>query len=341
MALCHWLAMTGWLSAACRLLGTAVISTRLCLVWSGCLTIGAECVQRHRFVPQVIVANKPECRTVRKTVRIRPVDYSSARTELCALLNIPRRRLPLAIVFALASLHKVCVLGIFGRVWAKIEGSCGAKMGFDFEEMTRAFERIEREHEGEEQGPLPSTERFLQAMGEVNKLFEMLGSAFSFVKRDIEKKMGIISRYAKADAENYRDLNDAIAYEIETGQTTGREDGGASLSRTLLRLMWALKFSDGLLEGIGAAFDGEGNGTLRWAVSRAYDNALAEHHSWAIRRSVKGACVFLPSKEAFLERVGVDLGRKEEFLERLSNSMTLLVERMYLVYQDYGLHGLS
>lgn len=183
-------------------------------------------------------------------------------------------------------------------------------------------------------------------MTEVLSLFETLGSAFTFVKRDIEKKLSVISRYASSDPTNFSDLNEAIFHECHNASLHARlSDGTPSCARTLLRLMWALKFADSLLDGLGQAFNPAStlrsyDRTLKWAVTRAYDDALSEHHSWTIRRSVKGACLLLPTKETFMHRVGVDLERSEEFIQRLSVSMSPLVNRMYIFYEKYDLLGL-
>lgn len=224
-------------------------------------------------------------------------------------------------------------------------------MGFDFERMTSSFELVQADFAilpstTAHSRPLPSTSRFLHAMGEVLLLFETLGSAFTFVKRDIEKKLSVISRYAAAHPANFSDLNDAVFYERGRASLHARlPDGTPSCARTLLRLMWALKFADSLLDGLGQAFDPASklrsyDRTLKWAVARAYDDALAEHHSWTIRRSVKGACLLLPTKEVFMDRVGVDLDRSEEFILRLSFSMSPLVKRMYTFYEKHDLLGL-
>lgn len=216
-------------------------------------------------------------------------------------------------------------------------------MSFDFERMTHAFELIDAEYRTPSprpKRPLPSTARFLSAMSEVLALFETLGSAFTFVKRDIEKKLAIISHYAQRDPTHFSDLNDAVEFEIHTGALRVKQaDGTPSCSRTLLRLLWALKFSDYLLEGLGKTFDHKSgladvDRTLKWAVARAYDVALAEHHSWTLRKSVKSACLLLPTKESFMDRVGIDLDRREEFISRLAVSMSPLVDRMYKYYEE-------
>lgn len=219
-------------------------------------------------------------------------------------------------------------------------------MGFDFERMTLAFEAIAREH-AKAGLQLPSTALFVDAMCEVNKLFETLGTAFAFVKRDIDKKVGVVNNYSTRDAPNFSYLHTAINYEIRHGKTEGvHMDSMPNCSRTVLRLMWALAFADSLLDGLRQAFDASSdvsydNRTLRWAVSRAYEHTLAEHHSWTIRRAVKGACIVLPTKENFMVRVGVEIDRTDELLNRLAVCMSPLVTRMYSFYQSNGLLSLQ
>lgn len=213
-------------------------------------------------------------------------------------------------------------------------------MGFDFEEMTTAFERIETEHRTRNPSPdirhpLPSTDALLHAVAELTKLFERLGAGFGFVKRDLSSKTALLARYAAGGAGVYADVNELLVKEKRDGECVVRSDGGPGGARTVLRLMWALRFADGLLGDVGKG------DSLRVAVCRAYDDALAEHHSWPVRRSVKAACVLLPGRDVFLERIGVAEERQEEYLERLKGSLSMLVKRMYCVYGELGLLGLA
>lgn len=215
-------------------------------------------------------------------------------------------------------------------------------MGFSFERMTRSFEVIQADFDCN-RAQLPTTKHFIEAMAEVNALFETLGTAFTFVKRDIEKKVAIIHRHASHDPTNFSDLNKAIDFEITNRCFEAPHvDGLPNCSRTLLRLMWALRFADCLLEGIGQTLDPRSplrysDRTLRWAVARAYDATLAENHSWTVRRSVKGACLLLPTKESFLDRLGVEHHKREDYIRRLAASMSPLVQRMYTLYERNNL----
>lgn len=209
---------------------------------------------------------------------------------------------------------------------------------FSFERMTRSFEDIQREYEIHPR-PLPSTCQFVTAMREVVNLFETLGTAFTFVKRDIDNKINVIDSFAANDPTNFAHLHDAVQFELRANTARIEQGAPPSCSRTLLRLMWALKFADRLLDGLKKAFDPNSDlttneRTLKLAVGRAYDAALAENHSWTIRRTVKSACMLLPSKESFIQRLGVDTAECEEHFSRLAVSMSSLVSRMYAFYEE-------
>lgn len=215
---------------------------------------------------------------------------------------------------------------------------CDVDEGFDFERMTCCFEKIDEEYRAC-QRPLPATASFVTAMREVVKLFETLGSAFSFVKKDMDLKIGIIASYAQTDPTHFEQLHDGVEYELRTNSARIEPGAPASCSRTLLRLMWALKFADVLLGGLRKAFDEKLNlppceRTLKWVVNRAYEDALAEHHSWTIRRAVKSACVLLPSKESFVIRVRLTPAQRDDILGRLGACMSPLVKRMYAYYES-------
>lgn len=215
--------------------------------------------------------------------------------------------------------------------------SCEVDAPFDFERMTQCFERIDGEYQACKR-PLPAAASFVTAVREVIKLFETLGSAFAFVKKDMDIKVGIIETYSHNDAIHFGQLHDAVEYELRTNNARIEPGGQPSCSRTLLRLMWALKFANILLDGLRKSFDEncdlpQSERTLKWVVNRAYEDALAEHHSWAIRRAVKSACLLLPSKESFVTRVGLTPAQRDDILGRLGTCMSPLVKRMYAYYE--------
>lgn len=221
----------------------------------------------------------------------------------------------------------------------KTSGSGGGLILFNFERTTKAFEQIQDTFSKDHQ-PLCNTTEFVTAMREVVNLFDILGSAFTFVRRDIENKINIIDSFGQRDAENYTHLYNGVQFELDVEKARIQPGDPPSCARTLLRLMWALKFADLLLEGLKMAFDAKSSLTpsersLKWAVARAYEEALAEHHSWTIRRAVKSACMLLPTKETFVTRLGLTSPQKrDDSLTQLAVVMSPLVQRMYGFYND-------
>lgn len=232
---------------------------------------------------------------------------------------------------------------------------------FDFERMVQAFESVSfaDRHTTAASIPalsprLPRTKPFLIAMSEVALLFDSLGSGFGFVRRDIASKVSILQSHSPL----FADLTDAVLAEHPIdGSTAVVPNSAPPATRTLLRLMWACRFLDVLMHELAASFaadsasesgasesdDGRravaGNSrTLRDAVSRAYDVALREHHSWGVRRAVSAAVYLLPNKEVFVEKLGVDILRRDEYFARVNDSITPLVLRMYAFYDLHDIH---
>lgn len=218
-----------------------------------------------------------------------------------------------------------------------------AVSAFNFGRMVSAFEAVTFPTSADvcrESGGLPDTQSFLSAMDEVILLFDHLGSAFTFVRRDISSKTQILLQYADASPSLYRDLECAVNAEIEAG--TADLKPPPSGARTLLRLMWALKFIDVLLGHLREAMKPNSKipveeRTLRAAVSVAYERALAEHHSWALRKTVRTALALLPTMETFVSKIGAT----PKYLTRLESSMTPIVEHMYRFYEKKRLLELS
>jgi len=223
------------------------------------------------------------------------------------------------------------------------EPSNSVASAFDFEKMVAAFEAVTFPSSADAcrtSGGLPLTQAFLCAMDEVILLFDDLGSAFAFVRRDISTKTEILRQYSAANPSRFVDLETAVNAEVTAGTADSKPPPSAA--RTLLRLMWALKFIDVLLGHLREAIKPDSNlpvyeRTLRAAVDVAYETALAEHHTWPLRKTVRAALTLLPTMETFINNIGAT----PQHLSRLENSMTPIVHNMYRFYEKNNLLELS
>lgn len=212
-----------------------------------------------------------------------------------------------------------------------------SKKDFDFERMLSAFENVSFKYPGP--ASLPDTQAFFEAMQEVSLLFDSLGAGFIFVRRDINEKTSILRDYfLKSPVEN-ASLQDLVLREL-TNETAYVKSDPPSAARTLLRMMWAVKFLYILMHELAKAYLPGSKSTLKDAVELAYDQALSEHHGWVIRKAVAAAMLLLPSKEDFLAKLGVEVSKRDEYLTRVEKSFKPLVDRTYQFYTEKKIHDL-
>ena len=140
---------------------------------------------------------------------------------------------------------------------------------------------------------------------------------------DVVEKIGILREYRKSpESANYETFEKMIQYEVQHKITNNKKK--ASGSRTLLRLHRALEFTSRLMHDLKAAEEHE---KMSHITKEAYDDTLAKHHPWLIRKGVHVAVYTLPTRKQFLEKVKHSepvqaielLGRTADLQQRIFN----------------------
>ena len=206
---------------------------------------------------------------------------------------------------------------------------------FRFEQLLNAFERIRYDEPGGGDGsfpqPLPYLDDFVQALTAVSHMFEHLGSAFSFVKRDVLEKRDTLHAVYAADPAGHETVRQMVEEELRLG-TADTGSGQVGGARNLLRMMWCIRFLYVLMRDVARPRDGTRR-HLRDCVWNAYCDALREHHGTVIVTAVRAALWFLPSEETFLQSIGVEAARRREYLTRIEQCFAPLVHRLYAYYE--------
>lgn len=142
----------------------------------------------------------------------------------------------------------------------------------------------------EDEGDL-DMDAYITAYRELSKFFDDLGSLFGFINSDVKSKLDILEEYRQSPdtADNYETLNTMIEYEKQTEIIANEKK--PSGSRTLLRLHRALEFVASLFKAISTANDDASVGKL---AQESYDQTLAKHHPWLIRKGASIAMLTLP-----------------------------------------------
>ncbi|GFO36066.1 glycolipid transfer protein domain-containing protein 1 [Plakobranchus ocellatus] len=171
-------------------------------------------------------------------------------------------------------------------------------------------------------GDLLLLDCYVNAYEELCKLFRHFGTVFSFVTSDVEEKIGILRDYRKSEhAEQYKTIQSMLAYEVSS--ETVKKKKHNSGSRTLLRLHRALEF---ITEFLLKLRESDNHIKFSNVVTKAYDDTLAKHHPWLIKKAVHVAMYMLPSRPDLMKKMGL----KDE--EKDMNVVMELVKELNYIY---------
>ena len=146
---------------------------------------------------------------------------------------------------------------------------------------------------------------------------------FSFVTSDVEEKIGILRDYRKSEhAEQYKTIQSMLAYEVASDTVKKKKTNSGS--RTLLRLHRALEF---ITEFLLKLKESDNHYKFSNVVTKAYDDTLAKHHPWLIKKAVHVAMYMLPTRPDLLKKMGL----KDE--EKDMHIVMDLVRELNLIYK--------
>jgi hypothetical protein len=107
---------------------------------------------------------------------------------------------------------------------------------------------------------------------------------------DIKEKMEILNEFTDKEFKNYETILKAIEYETQNKLIEKNKNNAA---RTLLRLHRALLFIYKFIEKVCKSDDIKSSSLC----IECYDNTLAKHHSWVVRKAAKLGMHTLPKRE--------------------------------------------
>lgn len=146
---------------------------------------------------------------------------------------------------------------------------------------------------------------YLQAIFEFTKAMAQLGSALSTAFADVTEKVEVWRSLYKVNYPELSSMQSVMEKELElkvaelngeNNKSLGHKKGTQyatyiSGTRTLVRNSWFLHFLLVMLKKLNTTED-----SFSKIVKQAYDEALAPHHSWLIRKGAGLALNFAPSK---------------------------------------------
>lgn len=209
---------------------------------------------------------------------------------------------------------------------------------------------------------------FVSGCEEVKKIVYSLGAAFSIASADITEKNGVLharlkeleaqahsrgheapradaatSSSATGDATHTVDvrvrftLQWLVLDEMRRGVHKRNDREYVSGARSLLRLMWFLDFLQALIGRLVSDTDAK---ELRACAQEAYDEALAPHHPWVLRKTIGAAMYLLPSKDSFMTTLAGDASSPAELRPKLREFLAVMNPVRTALWAFYDAHGI-
>ncbi|XP_066251047.1 ceramide-1-phosphate transfer protein [Euwallacea similis] len=183
-------------------------------------------------------------------------------------------------------------------------------------------------------------ELYLESFEELSKFFNLMGTVFGFVSKDLRQKMDHLNSLLKDNdtSHKYKTVKTMIEHEKENDLL--QKKGYVSGSRTLLRIHRGLDFIQLFLKKVSELED---KATTVVACREAYDQTLAKHHSFIIRKGAQVAMYTLPTREQLLKRVCGDeeeIKKAVNLLPKTLEASSIVYMRIDMLYTVHNLHDL-
>ncbi|XP_029013169.1 ceramide-1-phosphate transfer protein [Betta splendens] len=170
------------------------------------------------------------------------------------------------------------------------------------------------------------------------KFLNSLGSVFGFISKDAATKIQILINYLNGEnGSHYVTAQSMVKYELENElvDITKRGSHPESGCRTLLRLHRALRWLELFLERLRTSTEDSKTSVM---CADAYNESLAQHHPWVVRKAAGMAFCMLPGRPAFFEVMNV--GSPEQVVAVLGEALPLISEVYQITEALYAQHNL-
>ncbi|MBN3301299.1 ceramide-1-phosphate transfer protein [Amia ocellicauda] len=170
------------------------------------------------------------------------------------------------------------------------------------------------------------------------RFMNSLGTIFSFISKDAVNKIQIMVNHRQGEnGEQYLSMQSMVKYELEQElvDLTKRANHPESGCRTVLRLHRALRWLELFLERLRTSKEDDKTSAM---CSEAYNESLARHHPWIIRKATGVAFCTLPGRATFFEVMNV--GSAEQVVAMLGEALPLISEVYRVTEELYAQHNL-
>ncbi|MBN3280730.1 CPTP protein, partial [Polyodon spathula] len=182
------------------------------------------------------------------------------------------------------------------------------------------------------------TDSYVSGWRGLVRFMNSLGSIFSFISKDAVNKIQIMVTHRTGEnGEKYETLQSMVKYELDNNlvDLQRRAEHPESGCRTLLRLHRALRWLELFLEKLRTSTEDSKTSVM---CTDAYNDSLAQHHAWIIRKAATVAFCALPGRAAFFQTMNV--GSTEQVVAMLGEAMPFISKVYEITEELYKQHNL-
>ncbi|KAK6477410.1 ceramide-1-phosphate transfer protein [Huso huso] len=182
------------------------------------------------------------------------------------------------------------------------------------------------------------TDSYVNGWRGLVRFMNSLGSIFSFISKDAVNKIQIMVTHRNGEnGDKYETLQSMVKYELDNNlvDLQRRAEHPESGCRTLLRLHRALRWLELFLEKLRTSTEGSKTSVM---CTDAYNDSLAQHHAWIIRKAATMAFCALPGRAAFFHTMNV--GSTEQVVAMLGEAMPFISKVYEITEELYKQHNL-
>ncbi|KAA0706678.1 Ceramide-1-phosphate transfer protein [Triplophysa tibetana] len=172
---------------------------------------------------------------------------------------------------------------------------------------------------------------YLAGWQELVSFMNTLGNVFSFISKDVVSKVQILENLLTGEnGSHYVTVQSMVKYELENNlvDITKRGNHIESGCRTLLRLHRALRWLELFLDSLRTSKEDDKTSVM---CCDAYNESLAQHHPWLIRKAVGVAFCAIPGRDTFFQVMNA--GDETQVVALLGESLPLISE-VYQITED-------
>ncbi|XP_038165088.1 ceramide-1-phosphate transfer protein [Cyprinodon tularosa] len=170
------------------------------------------------------------------------------------------------------------------------------------------------------------------------KFLNSLGSIFGFISKDAVSKIQILVNFMKGESgSEYVTVQSMVKYELNNQLVDVDKKGiyPESGCRTLLRLHRALRWLELFLDRLRTSSENDKTSVM---CREAYNESLANHHPFMIRKAAGMAFLAIPGRAAFFDVMNV--GPPERVVAVLGEALPLISEVYQITEELYTKHNL-